>query len=130
MTTEAIGTFEVKLAPLSIEEPTLGRMSIDKVFSGALTGTSKGEMLTAASVVKGSAGYVAVERVTGTLDGRSGTFSLMHMGIMNRGAPQLSITVVPDSGTAGLDGLSGSMTIDRSDGKHAYGFTYALPEAR
>lgn len=103
-------------------------MSIDKQFSGGLEATSKGEMLMAGTSVKGSAGYVAIERVTGTLDGRSGAFTLQHSATMNRGAPQLTIEVIPDSGTAELTGLTGSMTIDIDQGRHTYGFTYALSE--
>ena len=130
---QATGSFEVKITPLSLDEKTaaatLGRMAIDKQFHGPLQATSKGEMLTAGASVKGSAGYVAVEHVTGTLNGQSGSFTLQHTGTMNRGAPQLSITVVPDSGTGALTGLSGSMTINIADGKHFYDFTYTLPEA-
>ncbi len=100
MSRHATGTFEVKLAPQSLAHPqadsALGRMSLDKVFSGDLQGTSEGEMLTAGSPAKGSAGYVAIERVSGTLDGRTGTFVLQHSGTMNRGALELSVRVVPD----------------------------------
>src|SRR6266536_2630283 len=102
MTSEARGAFEVKLAPLptydTAEGSLLGRMSIDKQFRGDLQATSKGEMLSAGTKVKGSAAYVAIERVTGTLGGRSGTFVLQHSATLNRGEPQLTITVVPDSG--------------------------------
>ena len=110
------------------EGATLGRMSIDKQFHGDLEATSKGEMLTAGTGVKGSAGYVAIERVTGTLHGRSGSFVLQHSGTMTRGAPQLTITVVPDSGTGELAGLAGRMTIEIADGKHSYDFEYTLAE--
>ncbi len=133
MTTRVSGTFEVKLAPQAMEEGeggAMGRMSIDKQFHGPLQGTSKGEMLMAGTKVEGSAGYVAIERVTGTLDGRTGTFVLLHYGVMNRGAPTLTVTVVPDSGTGQLAGLTGSMTVDVSGGKHAYTMEYALPAAR
>jgi len=102
-------------------------MSLDKQFHGDLEGTSKGEMLAVQSGVQGSAGYVAMERVTGTLAGRSGTFVLQHSGTMNRGEPGLTITVVPDSGTGGLEGLTGKMTIAIREGKHFYGFEYELP---
>jgi hypothetical protein len=132
--TQASGTFEVKLAPqkpdnAEAEAAKLGRMSIDKRFFGDLDATSKGEMLSAMTEVKGSAGYVALERVSGTLHGRSGAFVLQHSGTMTRGAPQLSITVVPDSGTSQLAGLAGAMTIKIADGKHFYEFDYTLPEA-
>lgn len=128
--TTARGTFEVKLAPQSTDEHpdggSLGRMSIDKQFTGDLTGTSTGEMLTAMTKTNGSAGYVAIERVTGTLHGRAGTFVLQHTGTMTRGAQQLVITVVPDSGTGELAGLAGSMRIIIDAGKHAYEFDYTL----
>ena len=129
----ATGTFEVKLTPQTSDDnaadPTLGRMSIDKQFHGDLDGASKGQMLTAAATVKSSAGYVAIERVSCTLHGRSGAFTLQHSGTMKRGAPQLKITVVPDSGTDQLAGLSGRMTIKIEDGKHFYAFEYTLDEA-
>lgn len=130
--THATGTFEVKLVPQAAEEkvgdPTVGRMSIDKQFHGDLEGTSKGQMLAAMTDVKGSAGYVAMERVSGTLKGRAGTFVLQHSGTMTRGAQQLIITVVPDSGTGQLAGLTGKMAIIIADGKHSYEFEYTLPE--
>ncbi len=131
MTRRASGPFDVKLTPQVSEdkaESALGRMSIDKQFHGDLEASSKGEMLTAGTTVKGSAGYVAIERVTGTLHGRIGTFVLQHSGTMTRGAPQLTITVVPDSGTGQLEGLAGKMTIQIVDGKHAYDFEYTLAE--
>ena len=130
MTSRAAGTFEVKLNAQTTdgyaEEGTLGRMTIDKQFHGDLEGTSKGQMLTAMSSVKGSAGYVAMERVTGKLHGRGGSFALQHSGSMNRNAPTLIITVVPDSGTDELIGLSGTMVIDIADGKHSYVLEYAI----
>lgn len=126
VTTRATGTFQVQLAPQETAAP-IGRMSIDKQFSGDLQGTSKGEMLAAVTAVQGSAGYVALEQVSGTLAGRSGTFFLQHTGTMNRGAPTLSVTVVPDSGTGGLEGITGSMNIIIADGKHSYEFDYTLP---
>jgi hypothetical protein len=133
MSAHASGTFEVKLNPQPPEDKaegsTLGRMSIDKQFHGDLEGTSKGQMLTAMTDVKGSAGYVAIERVTGTLQGRSGSFVLQHNGTLNRSAAQQSITVVPDSGTGQLVGITGKMTITIADGKHSYDFEYTLPTA-
>ncbi|HYK03170.1 MAG TPA: DUF3224 domain-containing protein [Thermoanaerobaculia bacterium] len=127
--TNASGTFEVKLAPQTPAhtDSAIGRLSIDKQFLGDLQGTSKGEMLAVQTDVKGSAGYVAMERVTGTLAGRTGTFVLQHSGTMTRGEPQLDLTVVPDSGTGELRGLTGRMTIDIRDGKHFYAFDYTLP---
>jgi hypothetical protein len=103
-------------------------MPIEKQFSGDLEATSKGEMLTAGTSVKGSAGYVAIEKVSGALHGRSGTFVLQHSGTMTRGAPQLTITVVPDSGTGELVGLAGKMVINIVNGKHSYDFEYTLAE--
>jgi hypothetical protein len=132
VSSHAVGGFDVKLTPEDLADEgadaNLGRMSIDKQFHGDLEGTSKGEMLTAATSVKGSAGYVAIERVTGALQGRNGSFVLQHIGVMNRGTPDLKITVVPDSGTGQLVGLSGTMTIKITDGKHSYDFEYTLPE--
>ena len=132
MTIHASGTFEVKMTPQSpddkAEGPTVGRYSLDKKFQGDLEGTSKGEMLAVGTAVEGSAGYVAMEQVTGTLNGRTGTFALQHTGTMNRGAAQLSVTVVPDSGTGQLVGLAGKMEIKIADGKHFYEFEYTLPE--
>lgn len=127
----ASGTFEVKLTPQGTDnkEAVVGRMSIDKQFQGDIEGTSKGEMLSAMTSVKGSAGYVAIEQVSGTLHGHRGTFVLQHTGTMNRGAPQLNITVVPDSGTGELVGLTGEMTIVIADGKHSYDFEYILAES-
>jgi hypothetical protein len=132
MTNHVSGAFEVKLSPQKpdnkeVESAALGRMSIDKQFHGDLEATSKGEMLSAMTEVKGSAGYVAIERVSGTLQGRSGSFVLQHSGTMTRGVPQLIVTIVPDSGTGQLAGLSGNMAIKISDGKHFYEFEYALP---
>ena len=132
MTTRASGTFEVKLNPQPLHEgtaeATLGRLSIDKQFHGDLEAISKGEMLSAGTSVKGSAGYVAIEQVKGTLHGRVGAFVLQHTGTMNRGAPQLSVTVVPDSGTGQLVGLAGKMTINIAEGKHSYDFEYTLDQ--
>jgi hypothetical protein len=126
--TSATGSFEVKIIPLSegATDLSLGRMSIDKRFQGALEATSKGQMLTGMSDVKGSAGYVAIEKVSGKLDGREGTFILQHNATMNRGTPQLTIVVIPDSGTGELAGLSGTMNINIADGKHSYDFEYTL----
>jgi hypothetical protein len=127
---QASGTFEVALALLPIENVSdaamMQRRSIDKAFHGALDGTSKGQMLSAGAAT-GSGVYVAVERVEATLDGKAGSFSLHHTGIMNRGAPTLTIAVVPDSGTGALAGLTGTMQIDIRDKQHYYTFDYDLP---
>ncbi|HMG13724.1 MAG TPA: DUF3224 domain-containing protein, partial [Gemmatimonadaceae bacterium] len=120
----ATGTFDVSLKPLSMDNDPgtqlLGRMSIDKQFRGDVEATSKGQMLTGGTIIKNSAGYVAIERVTGSVKGRKGSFILQHNGTMNRGEPSLVITVVPDSGTDQLEGLKGSMKIDIDAGKHSY----------
>ena len=131
MTTHARGTFEVKMTPQpaqdGIGDPGIGRMALDKQFRGELEATGKGQMLAAGTDVSGSAGYVALERVSGTLHGRSGTFALQHNGTMTRGTPQLSITVVPDSGSGELLGLAGTLAITITDGQHFYDFEYTLP---
>ncbi len=128
MTIHATGPFEVKLTPQSLSEvaapAALGRLAIDKQFHGDLEATSCGEMLSAGGNVEGSAGYVALERVTGTLQGRRGSFVLQHNGSMNRGVPGLTIHVVADTGTDQLLGLSGTMKIVVAEGKHAYEFDY------
>lgn len=127
----ATGTFDVKVVPQGAGDTAdgiaLGRMSIDKQFHGDLDATSKGEMLTSGLESNGSAAYVAIERVTGTLHGRRGSFALMHQGTMNRTGQQLTVTVVPDSGTGQLAGLSGTLTITIVDKKHLYDFAYSLP---
>ena len=128
---QAAGTFEVKLTPQALSDadadPLLGRLSLDKQFAGDLQAVSKGEMLSARTATEGSAGYVAIERVTGTLGGKKGSFVLQHSGTMTRGQQQLQITVVPDSGTGELAGLAGTMSIRIEGGKHFYGFSYSLP---
>jgi hypothetical protein len=132
MTGHATGTFDVKVVPQAADDQSksaaVSRMSIDKQFHGGLEGTSRVEMLTAGTDVKGSAVYVAIEQFTGTLAGRKGSFLLHHTGIMTRGTPQLTVSVVPDSGTGQLVGLTGEMNITIADGKHSYDFAYTLPE--
>ncbi|HYV13412.1 MAG TPA: DUF3224 domain-containing protein [Pyrinomonadaceae bacterium] len=128
MTNQASGTFEVEMSPQEADM-SVGRMAIDKQFQGDLVGTSKGQMLMASSEsVKNSAGYVAIEKVTGTLNGRRGSFYLQHNGVMTRGVGELTITVIPDSGTDELTGLSGKMNIIIAEGKHSYEFEYSLAE--
>jgi hypothetical protein len=132
MTQHAKGTFDVKITPQGTEDKDgaagLGRMSIDKQIHGDLTGTGKGEMLTGMSEVKGSGAYVAIERISGTLNGRTGSFILQHTGTMARGEQHLSITVVPDSGTGQLIGIAGTFNLTITDGKHFYDLAYTLPE--
>jgi hypothetical protein len=131
MNQTAKGEFTVRLQPLAIEgQPEgskLGRMSIDKTITGDLVATTAGQMLSAMTDVKGSAGYVALEQVSGVLHGRRGTFVLQHSGTMNKGAPSLAVTVVPDSGTGELVGLSGQFNIIIAGGRHSYEFTDDLP---
>ncbi len=130
MTMHATGPFEVKLAPQTEKDAdqSLGRMTIDKKFHGDLEATSAGQMLTGMTNTKGSAGYVAIEKVTGTLKGKTGSFILQHNATMTRGTPMLNIIVVPDSGTGELTGLTGKMNIIIApDGKHSYDFEYTLP---
>lgn len=131
MSNHASGTFVVKMAmqPAAEEQQSIGRFSLEKQFDGDLSGTSRGQMLAVNTVVEGSAGYVAMEQISGTLHGRTGTFALQHNGIMTRGVPQLSVTVVPDSGTGELSGLSGKLDIKIAEGKHFYEFDYTLAQA-
>jgi hypothetical protein len=131
MTMHAEGTFDVKLTPQPEDKSeglTLGRMLLDKQFQGDMDAVSKGQMLTGMTAVQGSGAYVAIERVTGTLHGRRGSFILYHLGTMVRGAPALNVTVVPDSGTGELVGIAGTMTIIISGGKHSYDLAYSLPQ--
>ena len=128
MKNRARGTFDVKLVPEASDD-YIARMSIDKQFQGDLVAISKGQMLSASTEIEGSAGYVAMERVSGTLHGNRGTFVLQHNGSMNRGASQLTINVVPDSGTGELFGLEGKMTVISADGKHSYEFEYTIKQA-
>jgi hypothetical protein len=130
MSASAIGIFEVTMSPEPpydvSEGANIGRVSLKKTFTGDLQAASTAEMIGARSEVKGSAGYVAIERVVGSLHGRTGSFVLQHSGTMTRGKGELNVTVVPDSGTAELKGISGKMTIEISDGKHLYSFEYVL----
>lgn len=128
VTAHATGTFDVKVTPVTSEDKQISRMSIDKQIHGGLEATTKGQMLAFSPEVKGSGSYVALEQITGTLNGRKGSFVLQHSGTMNRGALQLIITVVPDSGTGELAGLTGTFDIKFSGDKHFYDFTYTLPE--
>lgn len=127
------GVFEVKLTPEAVEagegDVTISRLAIDKQYHGELDATGKGVMLSATTAVKGSAGYIAIERVTGTLGGRRGSFVLQHTGTMTRGAPELAITIVPDSGTDRLAGIAGSCGITIVDGIHSYELRFTLPQA-
>jgi len=128
MTNHPTGTFEIKMTPQDDKstDKSLGRVTIEKEWHGDLEGTSAGQMLTGGDIAKGSAGYVAIEKVSGTVNGRQGTFMLQHSGIMTRGEGQLTITVVPDSGTDQLAGLTGRLSIRIEGGKHFYDFDYSL----
>ena len=128
------GTFDVTITPETLSDTAaqsgLGRLSLDKRYHGALEASAQGEMLSARASVTGSAGYVALERVEGSLDGRHGSFYLQHSGTMTRGVPALLVTVVPDTGTEQLQGLRGSLAIRIEDGKHYYDFTYDIVETQ
>lgn len=129
----ANGPFDVKITPQDdlSDDPLLGRMMLDKQYHGDLEGIGKGQMLTAGTSTKGSGAYVAIEKVSGTLNGRQGTFVLQHTGTMTQNSPQLTITVVPDSGTEELVGITGKMVIRiAAGGKHLYEFEYAVPSCR
>jgi len=133
MPAHAAGPFDVKVTPQDdkSDDPLLGRMTLDKQYHGDLDATGKGQMLTAGSAVKGSGAYVAIEKVTGSLQGRTGSFVLQHTGIMTQNTPQLTITVVPDSGTGQLAGIAGKMTIIiAAGGKHSYDLEYTLPQSQ
>ena len=128
----AKGTFDVKISPQSpqdgVGDPSVGRMAIEKQFHGELEGSGKGQMLAMGTAVDGSAGYVAMERVTGSVHGRHGSFALQHSGTMNRGTAQLAVTIVPDSGTEGLSGIAGKLGITIANGVHSYDLEYSLPD--
>lgn len=125
------GEFDVQLnpqdAPGQVKNVNLGRMEIEKVYKGPFDGTGKGEMLSAVTDVNGSAGYVAIERVAGELNGRRGSFVVQHFGVMNQGERELLIRIIPDSGTEALTGITGTMHIDITDGTHYYEIDYELP---
>ncbi len=130
MTTHARGKFDVQMHALPLEdiarESMLGRMSLDKQYHGELDATAQGQTLTIGNPATGSAVYVAVERATGTLGGKRGSFAMHHTGIMSRGMQQLTITVAADSGTGELKGISGTLVIDVKDGEHLYDLDYSL----
>jgi hypothetical protein len=131
MTLHATGPFEAKVTPIHDDsaDSTLSRMSLDKQYHGGLEATARGQMLAAGSPAKGAGGYVAIEKVTGTLNGKTGSFALQHSGTMTNNRPELIITIVPGSGTGELEGISGKMTITISpDGKHSYDLEYTLPK--
>lgn len=134
MTRHAEGTFDVKTTPLPGDDTTagtlIGRYALVKQLHGDLEGTSKGEMLSAGEPSSGNAGYVAIEQVTGTLAGHTGSFALQHMGVMENGSYRLTVIVVPGSGTGQLTGITGAMTITIANGKHSYTLEYTLPAAQ
>jgi hypothetical protein len=126
----AAGTFDVKITPQKDEgvgDATIGRMGIDKVYHGDLVGTGLGQMLAGMGEVKDSGAYVAIERVKGSVHGKTGSFAVHHLGVMDRGAQRLVITVIPDSGTGDLVGITGTMTIEIKGGAHYYTLDYTLP---
>jgi hypothetical protein len=123
---EVSGEFDVKILPGDTGDDKMGMLTLDKQYRGDLNATAKGRMLTGMTEVKGSAAYVAIERVSGTLKGLEGTFLLYHTGVMGKGSESLVIRIVPDSGTGGLTGIDGELHITRKDGKHFYRFQYTL----
>jgi hypothetical protein len=127
----AQGSFDVKIAPLPADEAiaatSIARYSLDKVYRGELEGASAGEMMGAGNPATGTAGYVAIEQITGTLHGKNGSFALQHSSSMNNGNFDMNIRVVPGSGTGELEGIAGALTIIFEDSKHAYRFEYSLP---
>lgn len=128
---EARGEFDVRVAPLARDDDAgivLGRMSLEKTFRGALVATSKGEMLTVETRKKDSGAYAATERVTGTLEGRRGSFALVHVGTMANGGYSLTLSIVPDSGTDELTGIAGTLGIEIREGRHYYALSYTLPD--
>lgn len=130
VTQHAAGTFDVKITPQKDEgvgHATIGRMGIDKQYHGDLVGSGLGQMLAGMGEVKDSGAYVAIERVTGTVHGRTGSFAVHHVGVMDRGAQRLVITVIPDSGTGDFAGITGTMTIEIKGGAHYYTLDYTLP---
>jgi Protein of unknown function (DUF3224) len=133
MTHHAKGTFDVKVVPVPlsgpVEDPTLSRFAVEKQLHGDLEGTGKGQMLAAGDPSTGNGAYVAIERVTATLGGRSGSFALQHRGTMTAGVPQIDVTVVPGSGAGQLTGIAGTFTIIMANGQHSYDFSYTLPAA-
>lgn len=123
---QAKGAFDVKMVPQADDTADVGRMTLDKTFHGDLEASSIGQMIAVRTPTEGSAGYVAMERVTGTLGGKKGSFALQHFGTMNRGKQHLRIEIVPDSGTDGLAGISGTLDIIIEKGAHSYVLNYTL----
>ena len=128
MTERAEGHFDVEIKPAATLSGGIGRFSVAKTFRGDIEGHGAGEMRALRTPTPGSAGYVLIEHVAATVKGRSGTFALQHHGLMERGAPELKVAIIPDSGTGELAGIAGGMTIDAAD-DHAYVLTYSLPPA-
>jgi hypothetical protein len=126
MTRRATGTFTTVFEPLPLDDDAVSLMRVLKTIEGDLTGTGRADMLSVGTPIDGSAGYVAIDRITGTLHGRAGSFVLQHFGLMDRGAGKLVVQVVPDSGTDELAGLTGTFEIDNSSGEHRYVFDYEL----
>lgn len=122
----ARGRFSVTMAPAEGVDPRIGSLSLDKSYEGDLVANSVGHMLAIRSAVEGSAGYVAMEQVTGALHGQQGGFALQHIGLMDRGEPSLTVVIVPDSGTGALEGIKGQLEIEIADGVHSYRLDYTL----
>ena len=133
--TIAKGEFEVRVLPQPADEnvgdPAIGRLALDKTFTGGLAGVSKGQMLGSQSETEsGKGGYVAMERFVGTLDGKKGSFLLQHIGTMDDRGAVMDISVVPGTGTDELKGIGGKFTIKIEGKKHFYEFEYTLPKPK
>lgn len=124
------GEFEVQFSPQTEDEINVGRMLISKTYRGGLDGSGQGQMLSKLTAIAGSAGYVAIEEFNGSIQGKKGSFTLQHTGLMNRGTPSLEVIVVPDSGTGELEGISGTMQITVAEGKHSYEFEYTINQEK
>ena len=122
----ATGEFEIQMSPQTEDEINVGRMLINKTYRGDLDGSGQGQMLSKRTATEGSAGYVAIEEFNGNIQGKKGSFTLQHTGIMNRGEPSLKVIIIPDSGTEELEGISGTMQINVAEGKHLYEFEYTI----
>ena len=125
----ASGAFEITMLPQQDQDFESGRLTIDKQYKGDLEGTGKGQMLSAHGHIEGSAAYVAIEKVEGSLHGKQGAFALQHRGVMDRGSPSLEVGIIPDSGTGELSGISGTMNIIIQDGQHFYELHYRIETA-
>jgi hypothetical protein len=132
MYAHATGSFSITMTPATAPQragrTTLGRVLLEKIYAGDLVATANGEMLSGVTDTRGAAGYVAMEAITGVLQGKEGSFVAQHAGTMADGKQQLSIVIVPHSGTGQLTGISGTLAIRIENGQHFYDIDYSLPE--